>query len=275
VSVPRRISILIAVVAIAAGCEVSTVVEIGVNRDGSGLVSVEVTLDPVAADDLGDVDTSIQFADLEAGGWDVSPPKFTDAGVTIAGSKPFGSPDGLQSILDEIGGVDGVFRGWQIAIEDSFSELSWSVEGDVVLSGSITEFSDPELAAVLDGLPLARTAEELTAEMVDATFPFEVEVSLPQSIDSTNGARDPNRPNVAKWSYDLVGESVDDSLAATALETDRSPLRLMLVGGLMVVAALVLLVIVRLTRSRQRSDDSLPNNASASAEPGADRSDAI
>jgi len=258
VSSLRLLALIVALGVAALACEVSTSVEIGVNRDGSGIVTVEVALDAEAAQRIGDVE-QLRFEDLLASGWgplDIDPRD--DGSIRFSGSKPFGSPDGLQSVLDEIGGVDGVFRQWTISIDEGFDSIEWTVGGDVTLTGSIAEFSDADLAAALDGLPLARTPEELAAEIGDATFPLHVSIRLPRPVGDTNGDVDPQAPNVAGWSFDLVGEPVDASLEVDANESDRRPVRLMLIGGLMIIGALVVLVVLRLARRRPPPTSATP-----------------
>ena len=242
---PIAALVLVALALVGGACEVTSSVDVHVAEDGSGTVEVAVDLDGEAVERVGDVESQLRLDDLTSGGWEIESHETADGGWRVSGSKAFGSPGGLQGVLDEIAGAGDGFRDWKIAIEEGFGSTRWNVDGRVVLTGSIAGFSDPGLAEALDGLALARTPEELAAEIGDATFPLTVAVHLPAPIDDTNGTVSEADDAASSWDFEVIGESTDQSLSATALDEDQGPLRLVVMGALLILVALALLVVAR------------------------------
>ena len=237
---------LVAAVLCLVGCEVSASVGIDVAEDGSGSVTVSAELDREASQRLGDPATQLRTEDLTAAGWTVEFVAAEGGGLTIRGTKPFGSPDGLQQVLDEVGGVDGIFREWTIDIEDAFASTTWTVGGRVVLSGSLDQFSDADLAAALDGLPLGRTPEQLAAELGEGgSVPIRLGIRLPDEVDEGD--------RLQTWDYAVPGGPVDEAVSATGSARKRGVVVWFLAAGLAVVFALVVVVLGRLRAERRRS----------------------
>lgn len=152
------------IVVVLAACRVETEVAIDVESDGSGVVTVTVDLDATAVRRLGDPSTALRLDDLRIAGWEVEDPDADDAGgVSLVARRTFAGPDRLAEVLDEIGGVDGVFRGVELQVEDRFGATDYRLAATVHLSGSVEQFADAALAGALDGMPLARTPDELAA----------------------------------------------------------------------------------------------------------------
>ncbi len=249
---PGALRVLALVVLLfVAGCKVSGEVTIEVDDDGSGTVTVAVSLDDEAQARVGDLATELKLDDLTQSGWTITPPRHTNGEWVVSGSKPFGSPEGLQQVLDEVGGADGVFRGWTIELESGFGSTEWTVRGQVVLSGTLDQFGDAELTQTLDGLALGRTPEELAAELGDGgTFPIELEVRMPADIDQATGSGDD--PVVdgssATWTYAVPGDAVEDQLSIRASESDSDVYRWFLLAGLLVVLAAIVMVLGSMRR---------------------------
>ena len=91
----------------AASCRVDTTVDIRVEEDGAGEVTVTVVADATAVALLVDDPADLVFTDLEAAGWDVDGPVVDDGGITLAVTKAFLSADELGPVLGEILG-DGL-----------------------------------------------------------------------------------------------------------------------------------------------------------------------
>ncbi len=114
--------------------------DIDVNENGSGMVSVGVSLDRAASDVLGDL--QIDLEDLALAGWEVSgPAREADNLLWIRAAKPFGSPEELPSILAEIAGPD-VFRGFELRRRAEFAEQTWEVAGQIDPAAAVPELLD-------------------------------------------------------------------------------------------------------------------------------------
>ncbi len=219
-------------------------VDIRVSEDGSGTVVVSVTLDREAAGRLGDPATALRLDDLRQAGWQVDEPAAADGGgLMIAGRREFASADQLDAVLDEIGGTDGIFRSTELGISDGFSSTTYDFTTTVELSGSLEQFSDADLAAALEGLPLARSAEELAAEGAtegDAAT-LDVTVDLPGGEPETNGEA---VDGASTWSFSASGgEAVSEELRATSTRSGAPVVLYVAIAALAALGAIAALVV--------------------------------
>ena len=252
----RRVVLLasiVAIVVVSSACRTTVTVDIDVAENGSGTVTVTADLDTEASNQLGDP-SKVSFADLEAAGWTVdAPADLDDGGVRFRVVRRFDSADQLPTVLDEVGGTDGVFRDVSLSLTDSFARSSSAFDARVELTGTVDQFTDDELTAALGGLPFGRTPEELEALGANATGSgvLDVSVALPGGTPGTNGTVDGDR---ATWSFPLTGgPPTSEDLQAETTTTDVTTLALVAGGALAVLLGLVALVI-GLLRRRRRPD---------------------
>lgn len=223
-----------------AGCQVDTSVDVVVDDDGSGSVTVTVALDEEAAAQIPDLADQLRVQDLERTGWEVTGPEPAEGGgVTVAATKAFFEPAQAAEVLDEVGIVTGMLERGR-----SFAETSYDFDGSLDLSAGLATFSDPELTELLGGLPVGQDPSALQEEFgrpVRALTSFHVSVTLPEGDDT----------RTFEWDARLN----DDPVALTAGTEDRNWLAL----GLAAVAAAAVLVLVlvvfwRLIRRSRRPD---------------------
>ena len=234
---------------VLGACKVDAQVAVRVEPDGSGVVVVTVRLDEEATRRLGDPTTALRIDDLTAAGWKVDAPDPVDGGVVLRARRPFASPADLPAVLDEVGGADGVFRDVGLTVDDGFASTGYDFAAQVELTGSPEQFGDDALTAVLDGLPLARTPEELALEGAadPEAITLEVVVDLPGGDPETNGDV---RKGVATWSFPVSGgEATSAPLSSSATTTSTSTRLLVLVGAATLLAA-VAFAVVGLVRRR-------------------------
>ncbi|WP_419925021.1 HAD family hydrolase [Candidatus Poriferisocius sp.] len=149
-----------------AACQVDIEVGIGFNEDGSGLVTVDVALDEEAVALAPDITSLLLIDDIEdpASGWSYNDPRIDEEGRTsFSASKPFGSPEQLESVLAEIFGADDVFRDFTFERATSFAQTDYRVTGVVDLSKGMDLFTDPQLTERLGGEPLGQPIPDLAA----------------------------------------------------------------------------------------------------------------
>ena len=234
---------------LAGACRVQSEVAIDVAEDGSGTVEVRVVLDREAARLVGDPATAIRLDDLRAAGWDVpEPERAEDGSVTLVGRRAFSGPDQLGPVLEEIGGTEGVFSAVSLRVDDGFGSADYQLATTVHLTGSPEQFSDSELAAALDGLPLARTPEELAAEGVDdpRTATLEVSVRLPGGTPRTTGSVEDGR---ATWTFPVTGgEGTTEQLEVSSTTSSGRTGQLVILAAITGALALVALVVGLLRR---------------------------
>lgn len=236
------------VAALALGaCQVRTDVDVAVEPDGSGTVTVTARLDADAVEQLGaDPADAIRLDDLRAAGWEIDGPRADGADTVIEASKPFGRADALGPVMAQLGGADGPFRDWSLATDSSFTVSTYELEGTVHLTGSLDQFSDTDVAAALDGFALGRSPEEIAAalEADPEAFRLGVEVRLPGSFDHVEGLDAvEDTDGVARTTIVLgSGEETTTDVVLRSSESDRSSVLWMLVGGGLIVCSLVLVI---------------------------------
>ena len=246
----RRVLLLFLVPAlgVVAGCQARATVAVDVQTGGAGTVTVTVRLDKEATTRLGDPKAALSTADLAGAGWKVLAPVTKSGAATFTVVRPYRSPAELATVLDEVGGKGGVFRGTKLAVGNSFASTTYDFRTTVHLTGSLDQLSDPEVAAALGNLPLGRTAEELVAEGATAkgAATLTLDVELPGAEPVT-------------WTRSATGGKPSTVVAATSSRVwTWWPLALAGLGLVLVVAGIVVGV-----RSRRSSAPAEP----ASVEP--------
>jgi len=168
---------------LASACQVGVEVVIDVGEDGSGLVSVGVSLDDEALAEVQPLEGMLVTADLEDAGWTVTGPEVEDDGLTwLRASKPFNASEELTPIMEEIAGPDGAFRDFVLLREKAFAELDFTLTGLVDLTGGPAAFSDAAVEALLgeeDDVEARLTALEETYGSIDQNVSVTLQVNLP------------------------------------------------------------------------------------------------
>lgn len=190
----RSLRVLLVVCLLAlTGCQVTTSVDVHMNRDGSGEVEVTVGLDDEAlsrlpdldgngANDQADLTELARTADLEAAGWEVNPVSREDGITWLSVTKPFGTPEEASRILTEITGDGGPLQSLELSRSTGFAKDSYSFSGEVDLSEGLTAFGDQGLADILDGEVLGRDEAAIEADLghpLAEAFQVTVNVDLP------------------------------------------------------------------------------------------------
>jgi hypothetical protein len=131
------------------------------------------------------------------------------------------------------------------------------------LTGSLEQFSDPELTAALGGLPLARTPEELAAEGLTAAkaATLKVSVHLPGTLEQTTGKISTGSATTGKigtgsaqgesatWEFPLSGGTASSAtMTAQSSDTQPLPTRLLIAAAALLVLAGVFLTVGVLRR---------------------------
>ena len=151
-----------------SACQVDIEVGIGFNEDGSGVVTVEVALDEQAMALNPDIASLLLTEDIEdpASGWSYIDSRIDEQGRTsLSASKPFSSPEQLESVLAELFISDDVFRDFAFERDTSFAKIDYRVTGVVDLSDGLDLFTDPELTERLGGEPFGESTPDLESAL--------------------------------------------------------------------------------------------------------------
>ena len=134
----------------------------------------------------------------------------------------FADADGLQAVLDRIGG-EAAFTDVSAVVEEGFARTDYEAGYTVEVSGDLTGLGDDELTALLGGFPFGWTPEELAAQGVAApgAGTLTVSVVVPDGepdraeLDLTGGA--PQRASVGSRSTEVRWAPIVFGAAGLAL----------------------------------------------------------
>ena len=149
---------------LAAACRVDTAVEVDIDDDGSGEVTVVFSADADAVARVPELAEGLRLNDVRDAGWAVDGPiSRADGGVEIRAVKEFESSSQLPAVLAEVAGEDVIFS--EVALEQTRSFAESAYEFGVVVDPAppVETFSDSALADIF-GEPFGRPLEDLIAE---------------------------------------------------------------------------------------------------------------
>lgn len=156
----RRVRVLLLGVLflLASACRIDATVEIAVDDDGSGVVTVLVEADAETLARIPDAPASLALGDLEDAGWTIDESD-SDAGggLRVTASKPFANADDLDDVLAEVAGPEVIFQNIDLSTDHSFDRIGlgpattrYELTGTVDPTPDIAEFADDLLPAGID-----------------------------------------------------------------------------------------------------------------------------
>jgi len=195
----RRVRLLflgVLLLLVLSACRVDTTVDILVNDDGSGVVTVTVVADAAAVDALPDAPDGLEFDDLIDAGWTLDGPDIDASGaMTVSAAKPFVNADDLPRVLAEIAGDGVVFDDVVLEKTHSFDRIGLApAKTEYQLSGTFNPDPDPAAfgdSDLPDAISIASRAEELDEQRNTTTNEGDdrliIRVRLPDSESSDTG----------------------------------------------------------------------------------------
>ncbi len=226
---------------LVSACQLRTDVNITVEADGSGEVEVVLALDKDGVAQNPELLGRLDFSDLEATGWTVTgPDEGADGSSRVSIRHPFGAPEEVAGLLDEVGGETGPFRDFRVGRDDRFAETRYRFDGTVDFTGGVRGLADdPQLTAALDADPVSLIEERLGGA-VDEVLRFQVAVRLPGDVESNAPTK---ASNGAVWRPSVLEH---EAVQLHASSTIRRTSRLVWLGVALAAAfALVLFVAIR------------------------------
>lgn len=240
-----RVILLGALVLLTSACRIDTTVDIAVDDDGSGVVTVTLEADAEATAALGGTPDSLRFDDLVDAGWTVEGPETTAAGSTVVASKPFPDAESLPGVLAELAGEGIVFR--DVALEKDHS-FDWIGFGPAVTDYTLTGTVDPTppIEAFADdflpaGVDLGQRVDDIAAGLAAGDeLHLDVSVRLPGTESTDTGEV---VGEAAVWELSYGDEAV--ALDARSSVEDIMP-RVWATVTLLAVLVLVAVIVARL-----------------------------
>lgn len=232
----------ILIATLAAGCRTVVTVDVRGLEDGSGTVTVTAELDAEAATALGGADRLL-LDDLAEAGWEVAEPVTEgDGGLRFEATRGFRDSEELAAVLDEVGTTaDGtaVFSGTGYEVTDQFGRTVYEMTTEVSVTGDPAQFGDAALTAVLGGVPLGWTPEELAAAGAAEPGAGQLVVNLEVPGEGADTA-----------SLDLTGAHAgEERLDATSTILEPMVWALVALGAVALLAGAVVLVRGRRVRA--------------------------
>ena len=211
---------------VLASCRVDAQVDLVVNNDGSGILTVKVGVDDDTLAQEPGLVGEVRTSDLQQSGWQVVGPAKGERGLTwISISKPFANAAQANELLKEITGDAGFIRNAKLSRDAPFGRISSTFTAVVEPSNGMNSFVDSELLTAIEGArPLDAQLKKLEAKgkSLDQVLHLKISVMLP-------GADGP-----AVWTPKLVG-------SPTKLSADSSEYHYFTLGfGLAALAMFVL-----------------------------------
>lgn len=229
---------------VLSACQVDAVVDVVVEEDGSGTVTLTAAFDEEIVEAAPELFDGLRTEDLAAAGWSTDGPQRAEIGgsVVISATKPFLSPDDLGGVLDEIAGPGTLFSDFSVERTRSFARTTYEVTGQIDPNISLTTFGDDAITGLV-GSPLGLSLAELQVAAnrpLEETVTLEFTVTLPDTV-TANGA-DVDGPT-ARWMLTPLDPLPTDIEVSSSTE-DRLP-RIWAAVALVAVALLGTLLIFR------------------------------
>lgn len=218
----RALALAVALTTLGA-CRIDTTVDVVLDSDGSGTVTLTAVADPEVVEAAPGLAGDLRLDDLTAAGWvtDGATPT-EDGGLRLVATHPFATPAEATAVLAQLSDEGGPFRDLLVDQVHSFARLTSSVTGTIALAEGLSSFADAEVVELIGGEPYLDTLEDRGVPLGDA-FSLRLSVTTPGSLVETNGAATAEDGAVTGvWYADLVGEAASSEGMPVLLDTVES-----------------------------------------------------
>lgn len=205
-SVIRRVLALCVCVAALAGCRVDLVVDMTVEPDGTGTITLVATAD---ADVIAAVPTlaeELVTDDIVAAGWVIDvPTPAPEGGLTITLRHDFVSDDDATNLLNSLGPP---FNQMVMTRNTSGNDTTTRLEGLLGLPDGFESFADEDLIAAVGSVPFA---EQIAASGAtpESSIGAVIRAELPGRIDATETNGTQLGDNRLEWRAPTDGTILD------------------------------------------------------------------
>ena len=248
----RRLVIAAAAVVMTA-CRVDVAVDVTMEQNGSGEITVTVTADADLVQQAPGLAGDLRLDDLTRAGWTTDGPVGTsDGGLSIELQHTFDTPEQATALVASLNGPNGPFEAVLFTRVAHKTSIEYHIAGRARVDG-LSGFADPELLDAVGATPYAADIEaaDLTPdEALGLTFT----VTLPGLVDETTADAD---QTPLTWTIPFDDTVVDLTTATTtSLETGRSWTLLATLSfvalGLWVLLSIAFVVIIARRQHQRR-----------------------
>ncbi len=249
---------LVTVVALSA-CKVDISVDVVVDRNGSGLVTVTMTADKDITDQVPNLADDLMFDDLVDVGWRLEGPANTKSGgLRVVLVHSFNTPSEATKLLNSLNGDKGPFLEMLLIRTGKSTDSTFTLSGRLEVTGRLNAFADDALTKLLGSAPYAGTIKAANLDVGDAvSVVFNAE--LPGDVKTTSGIEIENsKAHTWRSTFDGGATQINlttqnKDLIASIAGIGRVALIVLLVGWLLFCGILALLVVRAQHRRKQRA----------------------
>lgn len=216
-SVRRVLLALVAALALAA-CKVDTTVDVVVQPDGSGTITLTATADAELVTNAPGLADDLRFDDVEAAGWTVEGPTvLDDGGLQVVVSHPFATVQEATALLQSLNGPDGPLHDVVIGRTVTDDDITTTLSGSIRVSNGLDAFADPDVLAAIGGSPYADDLAAANLRPADVlTFTFTADLPGEPVVDPNGSAA----TTAAPVTVDGTAPEVDDDLHVWSVPLD-------------------------------------------------------
>ena len=208
----RALALLFAACALAA-CKVDTTVDVAVQPDGSGTITLTATADAELVQQTPGLADDLRFDDVTAAGWTVDGPAATDdGGLKVVVSHPFATVEEATALLQSLNGPDGPLHDMLIGRTVTDEAITTTLNGNIRVANGLDAFADPDVLAAIGGSPYANDLAAANLRPSDVmTFTFTADLPGDAVTPSSGSTATPT----LTWTVPLDGTTAD--LATTSV----------------------------------------------------------
>lgn len=210
----RGVLAALVVTALLSACRVDTTVDLRVEPDGSGVLTVIAVADSAVVDAAPGLADDLRFDDAVMAGWSVLGPSDTDdGGLKVEVSHSFQTIEQANVLLASVSGASGPLHDVTLSRAASAESVTTGLTGLLRVDGGLSAFADPDLLATIGATPYA---DAVTAAGVqpNKAATVTVRVSLPGALATADPTAQ-NLDGAQIWAVPLDGTALTLSSTAT------------------------------------------------------------
>jgi hypothetical protein len=202
----RRVLALCVCVAALAGCRIDLNVEVIVEPDGTGTITLVATADAEVIAAVPTLADELATDDIVAAGWVIDgPTALPDGGLTITLTHSFSSDEEATNLLNSLGPP---FNQMAITRNTSGDDTTTRLSGLLGLPDGFESFADEDLVAAVGSVPFA---EQIAASGAtpDSSISAVIRAELPGQINRTETNGTDIGDNRLEWQAPTDGTILD------------------------------------------------------------------
>jgi hypothetical protein len=200
----RRLVALLACAVALAACQVDVTVDVVVEPDGTGLITVIVTADAEVVAALPTLADDLVLDDVIAAGWSIAGPDPSpdgSGGLTLQMSHEFSSPGEATNLLQSLGPP---FTQMGVGRATNDDVTTNQLTGRLVLVDGFNAYADADLVSAIGSQPFAEQIAAAGATP-DNSMSVLVRAELPGKLNPDATNVEPNAGGVLEWVVPLDG----------------------------------------------------------------------